>query len=314
MELSIAIFVAMLVQGASWEQKAIERFNNTGEPPLYRQFVALFPQVSTVATVLEPYERGTDDSRFFSGPLPFIVGPDGRLYKKPIANPISRNVLDEKARFDEIVHKRHDKTELRRFVHEFPRRLRSYDLDQTSFSVAREILLTSGLLLSDLEGDQRAVHEWLTLKVRTSPGSSDDILPIYAVRAGFRSPGLVRDVSLKLRRHTMDASSFFAGPVPEVEHALPFWAEISAGYSCYFSLQQEVHARRALAMNKRQAHSAVILMPILTRTGRAEEALKIGDEALRFATGRAKKLIELSKKTAQDTIHRDKARGKSGGA
>lgn len=73
-------------------------------------------------------------------------------------------------------------------------------------------------------------------------------------------------------------------------------------YRAYYPWQKEVHARRALALNPNQAHSAVVLMPILTRTGRAEESLKLAEQALKYATGRAKSLLEGRVRTAKTAI------------
>ncbi len=210
------------------------------------------------------------------------------------------------------IRKAKDVAALAAFVSGAAARLQSEPLDEMNFSIARSEVVRAGVLLADIQGDGRSAQQWLSLCREGYRGDLvGAIFPIYALDAGVQEDELYDYLQASVNSSSelyRLFSDYFGGVTPAVRSHPKFYAELHAALEFAGSDDwlAEIHARRALRMYPAQAASAAILMPILCRTGRPEEAVRLGEVALRHCVGMASNKLRAHLVTAKQAVQYSK--------
>lgn len=306
--LGVLVTIALLPTPSDWRAVALGRLH-AGPPAAYSRLlkavVPLRAKTQKDPGIAAPSKTPPQSMATSGDPRSFVIDAQGR--KTFLPDPVLDGRLHADIKALIAAQRKPDLTWIKAFLQRIPSQAAAMDLDAFSFDILRAHFLAAGLLVADAEGSQTEAEQYLRTISPTDWENSIPgvLLPVYLARAGCRAPEFLNEMDRLLGRRNREPSSFFKDKSLSAVSDPVLLAELLAitDYSMH-GWFTELHARRALALNPNQAHSAVVLMPILTRTGRAEESLKLAEQALKFATGRAERLLKGGVYDAKCAVYR----------
>jgi hypothetical protein len=280
------------------------------KPKSYSLFEASFKgkygSTSSISNATLP-KKGSGSTAHSGDNRNIKINPDGTI-REVQAAAIDRSVLSISISLRQSVHESslvRLSSVLESIVSQAPR----LKISRESYEFMRADFTFYSLIAADVRGDELECQRWL----RLVGGDVSGLLPLYLAKAGNRSPELMANLREGVSRLYVDVPGFFGGTLPKIESDPIFFGEITAAHrSSWSPWLQEIHARRALKWKPNQAASAMILMPILTRTKRSTEAIKLGEAALKIATEETRKLISLPLNDAKNIQRIEAALKKKG--
>lgn len=169
-----------------------------------------------------------------------------------------------------------------------PGKARNLELDATTLSILRASYYQNGALIADLKGDYRQAAEWAYAYLQKSQNEQVEVVFAIAVaRLGDKSPEVTEFLSERVDGLFPSLSSATANGGWVTDEAVTELIATRAFAYGASEIHAVVHAERALALAPKQAYSAIILIPIYSRQRRFQDAVRVGEAAMLYASGDA---------------------------